>query len=106
MRTKQKTHKSLNKLSLDLEQQDMIVNFSISRYFMFKNNKGEKENELNAIEKRFCKDNNIVAKTFIEMKNIFKKKGKVGIRQFSRNRKMNEKKVGNIFEYFKKTYGD
>ncbi|KAM0676370.1 hypothetical protein GVAV_000335 [Gurleya vavrai] len=106
MRIKQKAIQSLKKNELTTLQTNSLIKFNLSKYFMFRNNRKEKENVLNAIEKRFCKDNNIVEKTFIEMKSMYKKKGKAGLRSFTRNRKMNEKKVNNVFEFFKKAYGD
>ncbi|KAM0677069.1 hypothetical protein BDAP_002025 [Binucleata daphniae] len=106
MRSKKKAIKSLVKTELTKREQERHVLLYVTKFFIRKNYRLENVNEVNNIEKQFCKDYGIVQKTFLEIKAVYKKKGKQGIKQFTKNRKMNEKKAHCIIEFFRKTYDE
>lgn len=57
---------------------------------------------MNLAETKFCKENNITQKQFYELKNIYKRKGKSGMKQYCRNKRINGQKSGHLIEWFEK----
>lgn len=57
--------------------------------------------DLSLVEKKFCKENSIIPKTFMEIKSIYKRKGKNGVKHFMKSRKMSGSKITVIIEFLK-----
>lgn len=57
--------------------------------------------DLTASEKRFCKENSIVPKTYVEMRGVYLRKGKNGLKHFVKNRKMSSGKTAAMIEFMK-----